>query len=311
MKRLLITGATGFIGTHCLPLLTTNGYEVHAVTKNSSVEDSDTNQVNWHRVDLLDQSQIQRLIAHVQPTHLLHFAWYATPRKYLTSPENVRWVQASLALLQAFAENGGQRVVMAGTCAEYDWKYGYCSEEITPLIPATLYGTCKHSVQMIMRTYAEQRGLSSAWGRIFFLYGPHEHRDRLISYVIRSLLLGEIAHCSHGRQLRDFLYVKDVASAFVALLDSVVIGPVNIASGQPTKLLDVIYAIADLLNRRELIQLNSISTPPDEPPLIVADIHKLSNEVRWLPEFDFKEGLTQTIEWWRHNLALNKSEPNQ
>lgn len=302
MKRLLITGATGFIGRHCLPLLTTDGYEVHAVAQTSSLADFDANQVNWHRVDLLDQFQVQGLVAHVHPTHLLHFAWYTTPGKYWTSPENVRWVQASLALLQAFAENGGQRVVMSGTCAEYDWKYGYCSEQTTPLVPATLYGICKHSVQMIMRTYAEQRGLSSAWGRIFFLYGPYEHPDRLVASVIQSLLKKETARCSHGNQIRDFLHVHDVAAAFVALLSSHVTGAVNVASGQLVSLKDVIFRIADQLYSRDLVQLGDIPTSLTDPPLLVANTRRLNEEVGWRPTYDLDKGLSQTIEWWRKRI---------
>lgn len=92
MKRVLLTGATGFP------------------------------EVSWHRADLVEAGEAWALMATVQPTHLLHFAWDTVPGKYWTSRENFRRVQASLPLLQAFARHGGQRLVMAGTCAEYDLK---------------------------------------------------------------------------------------------------------------------------------------------------------------------------------------------
>ncbi|OAD21866.1 CDP-4-dehydro-6-deoxy-D-gulose 4-reductase [Candidatus Thiomargarita nelsonii] len=118
MKKVLLTGATGFIGQHCPALLLTQGYEVHAIYSRIAGEAHPN--VHWHKVDLLAPMQIARLIDSIRPTHLLHLAWYAIPGKYWTSSENFRWVQASLTLLQEFARRCGQRVVMAGTCAEYD-----------------------------------------------------------------------------------------------------------------------------------------------------------------------------------------------
>jgi len=298
MKKVLLTGATGFIGRHCLPLLVERGYEVHAVS--SKVIEGKLPNVYWYQADLLDLGQIPVLMVKVQPTHFLHLAWYAVPGKYWASSENLRWVQASISLLQEFAQHGGQRVVMAGSCAEYDWRYGYCSEATTPLAPATLYGICKHSLQLMVSAFARQTGLSAAGGRIFFLFGPHEHPDRLVAYVIRSLLQGEVAHCSHGNHIRDFLYVQDVADAFVALLESSVSGPVNIASGQPVALRELIYKIAAKFNRDELIQLGAVPTSPDEPPLLVADVRRLLDEVGWISKYDLDTALEQTIDWWRH-----------
>jgi nucleoside-diphosphate-sugar epimerase len=221
---------------------------------------------------------------------LLHFAWYAVPSRYWFAPENLQWVQASLALLQAFTQAGGQRVVMAGTCAEYDWNYGFCSEAITPLAPRTLYGVCKHALQMILSNFTRDNQLSSAWGRIFFLYGPHERPERLVPMVIRSLLRNEPARCSHGNQVRDFLHVQDVASAFVALLNSPVTGPVNIASGQAVRLKDLIYAIAAKIDQTQLVRLGAIPTLSDEPSFLVADVRRLHDEVGWQPHLRSGDG---------------------
>lgn len=303
MKKVLVSGATGFIGRQCLPLLLSKGYQVHAVASKKIIQTASG--LSWHQANLLDFSQIYPLIAKLQPTHWLHLAWNAVPGKYWTSPENFRWVQASLELLQAFAQNGGQRVVMAGTCAEYDWQYGYCSEQITPLSPNTVYGTCKHSLQSMLAAFARQTGLSYAWGRIFFVYGPFEHPQRLVPTVIRCLLQAEPARCSHGNQIRDFLYVTDAADALVSLLDSQVLGAVNIASGFPVTLKDIIYQIASQINRPDLIELGAIPAAANEPPLLVADVRRLTEEVGWQPKVTIEAGLEQTITWWQKEL-MNK-----
>lgn len=302
MKRVLVTGATGFIGRHTLAALLAVGYEVHAATIEPPLAESSG--VFWHHADLLDAHQVPDLLAAVRPSHLLHFAWYATPGRYWIASENLQWVQASLALLQAFTQVGGQRIVMAGTCAEYDWNYGFCSEAITPLAPRTLYGVCKHTLQMILSNYTRDNHISSAWGRIFFLYGPHERPERLVPMVIRSLLRNEPALCSHGNQVRDYLHVQDAASAFVGLLDSPVTGPVNIASGQAVRLKDMIYAIAAKTDQTKLVRLGAIPAPSEEPPFLVADVRRLHDEVGWQPHFDLTTGINQTIDWWRQHPTV-------
>ena len=294
-KKVLVTGAAGFVGKHCLPLLLDKGFEVHAA--DVVIPENNLHDVCWHNADLLDVQKTDELIESIRPTHLLHFAWYAKPDEYWNSVENIRWVEGSLRLLRAFHRTGGRRVVMAGTCAEYDWKYGYCSEDVTPLAPSTLYGACKNATQHVLKEYSKVTGLSSAWGRIFFLYGPFENPGRLVPSVILNLLNNKEAPCSHGRQIRDFLYVKDVAAAFVALLVSDVRGPVNIASGKPVALKDIILSIADQIDRKDLVRLGALPQKENEPPILLGDIKRLSEELMWHPQYDLDRGTRETIEW--------------
>lgn len=301
MKRVLITGATGFIGNHCVPLLAKRGFEIHAVSSKSPPPHGQV-AVHWHKADLLDAVQTKTLIQSVQPTHLLHLAWYVVPGKCWNAIDNLRWVQASLDLLQIFSHYGGQRVVMAGTCAEYDWQYCYCSEQLTPLSPTTLYGTSKHALRIMVDAFSKEEGLSSAWGRIFFLYGPHEHPVRLVPSVIQSLLLDEPTQCTHGNQLRDYLYVEDVAHAFVLLLESDIQGPVNIAAGYPVALKDIVYRIAEKLDRKDMVQMGALPAAENEPDLLVANVGRLTGEVGWRPHYDLDQGLEKTIHWWKNQL---------
>jgi nucleoside-diphosphate-sugar epimerase len=121
--------------------------------------------------------------------------------------------------------------------------------------------------------------------------------------VIISLLKGEPARCSHGNQVRDFLYVEDVADAFVALLETAVSGPVNVASGYPITIRDVINRLAEKLGRKDLIQLGILPVPANEPQLLVADVGRLTNEIRWLPKYNLDKGLDKTIDWWKRSLG--------
>ena len=231
MKRVLITGANGFIGSQALSLFSTHEYEIHAVTSRPVPQQQ--GHIHWHQCNLLDGQQTQKLLAALRPTHLLHFAWVVTPGSFWSAPENKDWIQASLDLLAAFTAHGGERAVFAGSCAEYEWQHGgYCSETQTPTSnPATLYGQCKSSLRVLCENHVKQSDCSFAWGRIFFTFGPSEPPNRLVSSVIRALLSNTPALCSPGTQIRDFLYVEDVASAFMHLLDSDVTGAMNVGSG--------------------------------------------------------------------------------
>lgn len=295
MKRVLVTGATGFIGRYALPRLLESGYEVHAVSSRRARETS-ARDIVWHRANLLEPGEITSLVEKIRPTHLLHFAWYAVPGRYWTAPENLAWVRATAVLMQAFSDHGGQRAVMAGSCAEYDWKFDYCSELFTPCRPATLYGACKHGTQLLFDAWSRHTGLSSAWGRIFFLYGPGEYPSRLVPFVINSLLRNEPACCTHGNQVRDFMHVVDVADAFVALLNSDTRGAVNIASGTAIPLRQVIHSIADYMNKHDLIQLGAVPPPAGEPESLIADIGRLRDEVGFRPRYGLEQGIVQTIE---------------
>jgi nucleoside-diphosphate-sugar epimerase len=291
VSRVLVTGATGFIGRHALAPLVTAGHEVHAISSRTSLRDEGG--VVWHQADLLASADVVREVA---PEALLHLAWYAEHGKFWTATENVRWVEASLALLRAFTQTGGQRAVLAGTCAEYGWSgTGPLTEDSTPLRPATLYGAAKHGLHTVAEAYASQAGFALAWGRVFFLYGPGEEPGRLVPAVARALLAGEPARTTAGTQVRDFMHVEDVAGAFAALVDSAVTGAVNVASGTGVALKDVIELIAAAAQRPDLVELGALEQRPGEPERLVADVTRLRTEVGFRPRVDLQEGIERTV----------------
>lgn len=289
-QRVLMTGATGFIGQPTADALRRAGFQVHALTRQAS----STEGVQGHVVDILDPDAVAEAVSDIQPSHLMHLAWDLSDYE---DPHHLTWVRASLHLLEQFTMAGGDRAVIAGTCFEYDASYGYCTEALTPTGPDTFYGQAKASLSALAQSYAEVTGLSLATARIFFVYGPRQSSRQLIPDVIESLLAGEEAACTHGQQVRDYLHVADVAGACVALLQSSVEGPVNVGSGVPTRLQDMIYTVADAIGTRSLVALGARPAPPHDPPLLVANPARLQEEVGWTPSYTIQEGLHDTIEW--------------
>ncbi len=264
--------------------------------------------VLWHECDLLGAGEGSALIRRLRPDCLLHLAWYAVPGEFWKARENLDWLRASLEMLYAFTDSGGRRMVAAGTCAEYDCSTGQCLQETTSLLPATLYGTSKHALDRVLHSWSRNTNLSSAWGRIFYLYGPHEHPSRLVAYVVQSLLRGEPALCSAGTQVRDFLHVEDAAAAFLALLESKVEGAVNIASGIPVTVRTVLEQIAEQIGRPELLR-SGARDASREAPRIWAGVQRLKEEVGWSPHYDLASGIAQTIAWWRKHLEVPQKVP--
>jgi nucleoside-diphosphate-sugar epimerase len=301
MKRVLITGAGGFVGRHCLAGLLSRAGEVHAVTRGGLPFDPPAG-LRIHRADLLDPQQGEAVLNTVRPTHLLHLAWVATPGHYWTSPINLQWAAASQLLLWAFAGRGGTRVVVAGSCAEYDPAAGICREIDTPLRPASVYGAAKTALATDLDGLAAISNTSAAWGRLFYLYGPFEHPARLVPSVTCALLEGRPAACTGGEQRRDFLHVQDAADALVKLLESDVGGPVNIGSGLATPVREVTAKIAALTGRADLLRPGARNAV-NEPPLLVADIGRLRHEVGWTPRLSLAEGIGQTVAWWRSRIG--------
>ncbi len=298
MNRVLVTGASGFLGRHVLPRLQSLGFEVHAVAYRNGV---DLPGVCWHRRDLLEESAARDIISQVRPTHLLHLAWCADPANFWQTADNLRWLDATTRLFAAFAECGGQRVVGLGSCAEYEWgSEVHCHESTTPTHPFSLYGKAKLTAGHWLDAQATAGQFSAAWARLFFVYGPWGHRSRLPGVVIDPLVEGRPARCSSGIQRRDYLFVEDAAAAIVAILDSSVEGAVNVASGEPVPIIDLLKGVAHILNSEHLLQVGAIpDTETNNPRSISADVTRLRDEVGFTRSVSLDEGLRRTADWWR------------
>ncbi len=246
-------------------------------------------------LDLLREDPLPAM-ARLKPDALLHLAWCAEPGSFWTAPANVDWLMASLNLLRAFAATGGRRVVMAGTCAEYDWRTtARRIREDAPLVQATLYGATKDALRRVAEPWCAQHDLSLAWGRIFFVYGPGEPAARFVSSIAHALLAHGSAPMTHGRQVRDFLFVQDAGEAFAALLQSDVQGTVNIASGRAVTLAEIARAVVDEVGHGEGLRLGALPEREGEPARLVASVDRLNGLVGWRPGVELVDGVAQTV----------------
>lgn len=300
MTRILVTGSTGFIGRHVLPLLRNEQLEIHAAARR--VPSRPVDGITCHTLDLLSPKEGMSLLERLHPTLLLHLAWEASPGRFWTAPENIDWVAATLRLFRSFAAAGGRRAVLVGTCAEYDWRKEYLTEASTALRPSTVYGKAKAATFQLLDALASVAGVEMAWGRVFFLYGPGEASGRLVSDVVDALLAGRTIECTSGTQRRDFMHVADVAKALTTVLASSHCGAVNIASGICRPVSAVIDEIARQIGRPELVRLGARMTPLGEPERLQADIQTLRS-LGFAPRFDLTDGIADTIEWRKRHAS--------
>ena len=288
-----MTGASGFIGRQCLRALRATSFEIHAVSRKGP--GTVYPKVVWHKHDLRETAAVSMVFRECRPTHLIHSAWDVESCGYWNSAENLDWAARSADLLCAAARNGVVRAVGIGTCAEYGLDNSVCDEFVTPMNPVGAYAQAKHATQVLFAAAGSALGISTAWARLFFPYGPGERPTKLIPYTIAQLAKGEAAEFSSGKQVRDFLFEADVGAALVALLSSEVTGPVNVGTGLGVPVAEVVQRIGELMGRPELICLGRHRARDMEPARWVAAVYRLTREVGWTSITSLENGLRQTI----------------
>lgn len=269
--RVLLTGASGFLGRYVLRQLTQQGIDVVVVGRSRPIG----YQGDFIEIDLLRMDGGSAVAMSARATHLIHMAWYAEHGVYWSSPLNLRWLEASVRLVEAFCSAGGQKVVVAGTCAEYDWSYGYCREDMTPLTPASMYGTAKDATRRLLMAICNAHQVPLAWGRIFLPYGQGEDGRRLIPSLIQVFQGRRQPFGVNAMAYRDFLHAEDVARGFERLLLSDTTGSYNISSGQPMQIAEVVRLIANTFHGNSRMVLDLSTENPSEPEVLIGDNRKL------------------------------------
>ncbi|MFC4273502.1 NAD-dependent epimerase/dehydratase family protein [Sneathiella chungangensis] len=249
MKCCLVTGATGFIGRHVIRRLLAEGWQVLSISRNATLAIS---QHHEHvALDLHDPAAVDGLLKTRRPSHLIHLAWEATPGKFWHSTENFRWVSSSAFLLDAFVRHGGEKAVLAGSCAEYKWENSPLDEGTSPLNATTYYSASKLAFMALAGVIAKD--ISLVWARIFFPYGPDEDESKLISYIFREISAGRLPAIQAPDRAVDMIHVGDVAAALECLAASEPVGTVNICSGVAHLPHEIALECARLLDKDTLI----------------------------------------------------------
>lgn len=303
--RILVTGAAGFVGSHVVRRALEEGHDITALVRPGAdrrrlqgLEDD----LRIVACELGDPADVERAVGSARPELCLHLAWRGSAGDGPEAGANVGSLIASLELVRALGRASCQRYVATGTCFEYaDADIAHAEDEAAS--PRDLYALCKSASFQLTRELCRLDGISMAWPRIFYVYGPHEDRRRLVSSVIVALLEGRPIPTTPGAQVRDYLDVEDVADAIWSVARSRASGPVNVASGTPVTVRQIVEEIGRIVGRPDLPRIGELAYRPGEPMVIKADARLLSETVGWRPRHSLEDGLRRTVEWWRRELA--------
>ena len=293
-EKILITGGTGFIGRNVVDELLKKGYEVHSLVFPPFSPKQEN--LYQYEINLLDMNAVNEFFKQHEFKTLIHLAWYVGKGCH-SSNLNLDWTLATLNLLKCFKENGGKTFLGAGTVSEYEYKYGYLTEEQTPTSPQTLYGETKNSIYKIAKVYCKQNGIIFKWPRIFNLYGQNEKEQRLMPSVINSCLKGEDVKVSDCLKFQDYLHVKDTAKGIICVLESELEGAVNICSSKPVQLRTIVEKIAQYTGFQGEILWGSIPAAFGDE-VVIGNNEKLKT-TGWTQTYELDNGLKDTINWWK------------
>lgn len=268
MKKIVLTGSTGLIGKELTKPLYDAGFEVYAI--------------NSKTCNLFDYSAVNEYFSKIKPEYLLHLAWI-TGNDYLTNPLNNDYMNSSLNLLDAFSRNNGKRAIFAGTCFEYA-NSDEPLKESDKLDPQTLYARSKVELCQKAMEYCDKNNISFGWGRIFYVYGHNENPSRLTAYIINNLALNKPVSIKHSHLVRDYMYSKDIARAFVEFLLSGKNAVVNIGTGRGISLGKYAQIISEIMGKTHLLDLQNLDT--NLPKNIIADTRILENEIGFRLSYD-------------------------
>lgn len=288
-KKVLVTGATGLIGKELIKPLQEAGFNIYAITIDDNNPD---NGVNWIKGSLFDEKFIADTMEKVKPEYLLNMAW-ATTGDYLKSDINYKFLNAGINLLKYFKDNAGKRVIYAGTCFEYKFKDEPLKEADELETEKTVYTFAKNKLHEIAEYFCKMHNISFGYGRIFYVYGRNEDKTRLTGMIIDKLSRNEKVIIKSGKLIKDYMYTKDIASAFVKFLDSSVEGVVNICMGDAISIKDFALTIGKIMSKEDLIIFKDEQS--NQPPIIVGDNSRLLNEVKYEIKYNIQNAIKEIL----------------
>jgi nucleoside-diphosphate-sugar epimerase len=267
----LLTGSSGFVGRQVLHTLAERALRVRAVIrkgKQGHLINKEAIESIVETPDLFaENADWWRDVCKGIDT-VIHLAWYAEPGEYLQSPRNLDCLAGTIQLARGSAHAGVRRFIGIGTCFEYDLSNGMLSID-TPLRPLTPYAGAKAAAFMALSQWLPRQGVEFAWCRLFYLHGEGEDERRLVPYLHKRLTSGEPAELTSGNQIRDFLDVREAGRMIVEAALSAEQGPINICSGIPITVRQLVERIADKYGRRDLLRFGSRPDNLVDPTCVV------------------------------------------
>lgn len=292
-RPVLVTGASGFLGTRLCQRLTAAGVEVHGVSRQD--RQSGESAVRWWRADFGDEGRIAALLASVRPAVVFHLAGVVTGRRdrELVLPVLRENLLATIHLMSVASESG-YRVVLAGSMEEPTAEGGGAT-------PCSPYAAAKWAASGYARMFSSLYDLDVRILRIFMVYGPgRQDPRRLIPYVTQSLLRGETPQLSSGRRRTDWVYVDDVVEALIraGVAKHLTGTTIDIGSGVSTTVREIAERLAILIGGDVAPGFDCLPDRPLETEER-ADTATAERLLGWKPRVALAEGLAMTVDWFR------------
>lgn len=256
---------------------------------------TDTPGLTTWTADLRDGSAVANVMERTEPDALLHLAWYAAPGAYLRHlHQNLGSLEDSVRLLRLAGTGSVQRVVLAGTCLEGAAGAGRAEEPIYAVTKRALHDVALHG---------RPEGTRVTCAHIFSVFGPWEDERRAVPSVVRSLLGGQVVEVGEGSQLRDYVFVTDVARAFVTIMELDTGPTIDVCSGEVRPLVEVFEEIGRATGRSDLLLRGARAMNADERFDAVGDAAPL-RALGWQPAAPFSTRIRETVAWWEMHGEL-------
>jgi len=271
-KKILLTGATGFVGHHVLKNLISRNLRISIIIRDDNIllsEEIDKIESIYFTKNLFKESHdnLCRITEGVDT--IIHCAWYTKPSNYLVATENLECLEGTVKLGLIAKKNRVRRFIGIGTCLEYDYSHRLPLEISSPIRPISQYAKSKNSVFEQLSSEFEDSSIQFSWCRLFYLYGEGENNNRLVPYIHNQLRNSKEVYISNGDYVRDYMKITDAAELIVNVALSEHIGPVNICSGKAVTVKELAEKISDEYGMRELLQFRSTQNSISEPQFIV------------------------------------------
>ncbi|MBI1805219.1 MAG: GDP-mannose 4,6-dehydratase [Ignavibacteriae bacterium] len=309
-KRILITGATGFIGSHLLRRFVEAGIAVTAVRYRPDLNRQWEGNIHWSIADLTDAEAVETIIKANKPDIVFHLA------AKLGGDRSFEFAQQAVVvnflgthnLLSSLGRNlGGRgRIVMLGTSEEYGNSKVLPITEDQPSNPVSPYSASKTAATQFALLYHRLFDLPVVVLRPFIVYGPGQPPAMMIPELIQSVLEGKDFSMTEGKQTRDFVYVEDVVDCILAAATAKdVDGEVfNVSSGEERAIRTVAELIVRLMEGKSRLLVGARPYRQNEAWRLYGSNEKAQRLLGWLPKTTLEEGLRQTINWCRERYML-------